>query len=674
MLLKYYKGSMPLYELNKLTNTNNNGTTAYHLIEAGKKIGFDSKGYKCPIEDLESKVNMPCIAHVTLNDSYEHYVVIYKINKKKKKIIIGDPADKVKTISYEEFLNIWSNIILTFTPKNIYTIPHKKNSFIKFIYEMCFNYKKSMLNIIMLSFIITVFSIALSFFFEFMVSTLSITNSKNNLLLILIVFLVLYLFKNITTLFRNKILIQVNKNIDYELTTTIFKKIISLPYHYYRNHTTGDLISRINDLSLIKNLISKIIVTVFVDLILTVVSLIVLYLINSKLFLLSIIIYCLYGILIFIFKPLYNKYILDIQNNKSKTMSYMIESITSFETVKGINIENEIIDNFEEKYNNLLKVNKKFENCYSYQLFFKETINNLGFLFIIFCGFLLVIDGKMSIGEVLTFNSLLCYFLEPIRNIVDLNTDIGQAKTSLNRINEVIVKENSKGLISKKIHGNIEYKNLSYTYDSMHYILKNINLKIKKGNKVMVLGKSGSGKSTLLKLIMKYYDCDRGQLLIDNLDINDYDASCISKNICYVSQNEILYTDSVYNNINLNRKIDINRFLEIEKMCYVEDILKNNRLGFNMILEENGFNISGGEKQRIILARSLLKKFNILILDEALNQVDIDLERKILKNIFDKYKNKTIIIISHRLANMDLFDQVVELADAEIIKDVTKNE
>ena len=190
----------------------------------------------------------------------------------------------------------------------------------------------------------------------------------------------------------------------------------------------------------------------------------------------------------------------------------------------------------------------------------------------------------------------------------------------------------------------------------------------------MIIGKSGSGKSTLVKMLLKYYECNRNELFIDDIDINDYKETSIKNNIVYISQNEMLFTDTLYNNIIYNRNIDIEDFLKIEKMCMIEEIIKENISGFNMTLEENGFNISGGERQRIVLARSLLSKFNILIIDEGLNQMDIGLERQVLKNIFNEYKSKTIIIVSHRLENMDLFDQVLELSNGKIIKDAKKND
>lgn len=227
----------------------------------------------------------------------------------------------------------------------------------------------------------------------------------------------------------------------------------------------------------------------------------------------------------------------------------------------------------------------------------------------------------------------------------------------------------TNGLLDKKIKGNIKIKNLSLELNNKN-IINNLNLNITEGQKLMIIGKSGSGKSTLFKILMKYYKINRNQIYINDIDYNDYKTS---NGIKYISQQEILFTDTLYNNVNLDND-DLDKFLEIARICKLDEIIKEENTGYNMLIEENGFNISGGQKQRIILARALMQQFNILLIDEGLNQVDINLERKILKNMFKRFKDKTIIVISHRLENMDLFDQVVELNDGKITNNLIRNE
>ena len=212
-----------------------------------------------------------------------------------------------------------------------------------------------------------------------------------------------------------------------------------------------------------------------------------------------------------------------------------------------------------------------------------------------------------------------------------------------------------------EVNGNIKIVNLSYTFNNKYYVLKNINLFIKDKDRVLLLGSSGSGKSTILKLLYKYLQADRNKIFINNYDINDYSMSDIRSSITYVSQNELLFNDTIRNNILLDRDVSEVDYLNICKILHIDDIVKDNILGYDYILEENGINISGGQRQRIILARSLLKNSKIIMIDEGFNQIDIKLEREILLDIFRYFHDRTFIIISHRIENSDLYNRVIKI-------------
>ncbi|MGE5456203.1 MAG: peptidase domain-containing ABC transporter [Ignavibacteriales bacterium] len=668
MIITYYRGYISLERLRDMTKTTKSGTNAYNLIETAKELGFEAKGIRTSLNEVsEHNLVLPCIAHVTINNSYKHYVVIYEINYNKEYIIIGDPADKIKKITFKEFNEIWNKILIVLYPIKPIAI-HNKQSVTNFITTILIPYKKYLFEIWMFSLLITIFSIGSSFYFKYMID--SISYSKNYLLFLFIIFTSILILKNITIFFRNTLLIYLNQKIDLILTTNTFKQIISLPYHYYRNRTTGEVLSRITDLYSVREMISKVALNLFVDLPLTLISLITLYYINSTLFGISFTILLLYILIVFIYRNILNKYINVAQKNKAEITSCLVESISGFEVVKGLNISNKIKDKFEKKYVKLLKDNFKFDHLINSQFLLKSLINDVGQIIIILIGCSLIIDGEMTLGSLLTFNAILFYFLEPIRNIIDLDINIKEAKNALKRILEIFIYKRENGFIENKINGNIRFNNLSYAYDNVNEILKNINFEIKVNNKVLIIGRSGSGKSTILKLIKKYYPIKRDSIYINNVDINDIKNM---EDISYISQQEMLFTDTLYNNLTISGCKSNNQLLEISKLCYIDEIIRDNNLGYNMLIEENGFNISGGQMQRIVLGRTLLKPFKTLLIDEGLNQVDINLERKILKNIFNKYKNKTIIVVSHRLENMDLYDQVIELENGMIKRNVCKN-
>ncbi len=665
MIIKYYKGYLSMEKIRDLLKVNQSGTTAYHIIEGAKQIGFTAKGVKCTLDDInEDNIVLPCIANVIINNTYKHFIVIYKIDFKNNKIVIADPANKIMIMSFDIFKSIFSGVLIILYPNDNIPKDKNKNSFIPLIIK---SHPKLFKQIIILSLFITVFSVTSSFFLESISKTI-IYDSKDLINLLLMIFLTIKLLKLISDYFKDKILILLDEKINLRLTLDVYKQVLSFPYKNYRNKTTGDILTRLLDVGNLKDHFSKIFLTLIVDLPLSLISMFVLYMINNKLFFISIFILILYILIYLFFKDNFDESIKEIKSNNVETTNYMIESINNFETIKGLNIYEDIYNRFEGKFIKLLKNNFKYENMFIIQKFIKDFISEIGLFIIYGVGTVLVLDNKITFGSLLTFGALLSYFIEPMKNIIGLESDYRELKLIINRLTDLYefnLLENKNELYK----GNIIFNDLSYTYDDKNMILKDINLEIKEGEKVIILGNSGSGKSTLLKLLMKYYETNRNSIYINNIDINDYK---LPNGILYISQNENLFTDTLINNITFDNKYNLSYINDISNICCLNDVLIKNNLNYDSLIEENGFNLSGGEKQRIVLARALLKKFNILVIDEGLNQVDISLERKILKNIFRKYKNKTIIVISHRLENLDLFNHMIKLENGVIKENVCK--
>ena len=665
MIINYYNGNYSLDELRDLTNTNRNGTTAYDLVEAATKIGFDASCYKCYLEDInKNNIVLPCIANVIIEGKYKHFIVIYEIDFEKKKIIIADPAQGIKKISFNYFKKIFNNYLIMLIP--IKTIPVVTNSTINYHYfiNLFKSERKYIKNIIASSLFVTIFSIISSFYIELLISIVTKNKSSNYLFLVFIIFFLVYILKNILEYIRSKILIKIQNKIDSVITLDTYNNVLSLPYHYYRVRSTGDIISRINDLANVKDLITKIIMVLIIDLPLTIITIFLMFLISKLLFLFSLLIVLLYLFIIKLFKKSFNNYIIYLKKEKAEISSTMVESISGFETVKGLKIKDYIFKKFKNMYEKYLALTYNYQKTYLKEIMFKNIISDLGFIVITFIGFYYVSINKLSLGSLFTFNALIVYFLEPLKSVLAYDADFKEAKCSYKRIIELDTRCKEDDVTDNHLKGKIDIKNLSYSYNNQKKVLKDINLTIDAGQKVMVLGPSGSGKSTLFKMLLKYFAINSNHIFIDDKDINTISNS---SNIKYINQIETLFTDTLYNNLTLGKSIKEKQLNEVINICSLEKIIEKDSLGINQLIEENGFNLSGGERQRIVLARTILLGFDILIIDEGLNQVDINLERKILSKLINKYKDKTIIIISHRLNNKDLYDKVITLKKGKVL-------
>lgn len=663
-IIRYYNGNISLNKLMEMTKTTKNGTTFYNLSEAASKIGMASKAYYVDDFNNISVYSCPFISQVIRN-GYTHFVVVYKISK--DKLLIMDPALGSLYMSREKFLNIWTSYIMMFEKVKI--LPnYKDEKYInKLLYGLILNNKKIIVNCLLLTLMFCFLTIGYSVYLKVMIDKV-LNQDKYLLIVISLIFFIVILFRSLTNLFRNQMLSYFNMKVDISLFLNSFKRILLLPYNYYKNKTTGEIISRVNDLSYIKQIISQLLTTVFLDIVLLLFSLVCLYFINSKMFVISFFIAILYMIIIFIYPRFIKTKIYESQAEVAKVNSYLVESISGLETIKGLRCEKMVNDRLESYYTKAQATIFDYNIISNGVLYLKDLIFYVGVLLINYVGCVDIMNGNFTVGSLLTFNTILGYFLNPLQNFIDLADDYVYVRGVFKRANGLYeVKlddlESKNGL---RVEGDIIFNNLNFSFNGKDQILKNIKIEFKAKEKILLLGNSGSGKSTLLKIMYKYYDVSRGMVLVNGIDINDFSISDIRDNIIYVSQNETLYTGSIKDNILLNRDIDYKDFLDM--CCYLEvdNIIKDNLLGYDFLLEENGANISGGERQRIILARALFKKGNIILIDEGLSQMDIDLERRVLKRIFSIFKDKMIIVVSHRFNNMDLYDKVFKLKDGMV--------
>lgn len=667
-IIRYYKGNISKEYLRELTNTTKNGVTAYNLIKAGEKIGFNSFALNGEIEKIDLS-NLPCIAHVIVSRTYQHFIVIYEVDFKNNKVIVMDPARGRRILSMSEFKLMSSNNYLFF-------IPNKKipllidNKIIKdTIKEFSKKDRKSILLIFFLTLTFFIFNILSAFHFKYLLDFAIDYKISKNIVLISFIILSIYIVKELSYLFKNILLIKFSILLDYTITMKIYKQLILLPYLYYKNRTTGEILSRIKDLSVIKNYIINFFSVITVDCVSCIIFIILLFNINIKLTLFSLLLLLVQIIINISFKKNNNKKLKKYYRKEEKINSYLIESLSSMEVIKGMHTEKITVDKLKIKYQNFLEAFYSLSLFQEIHNFITRNINNIFQIIILGFGSFYVIRNIINLSQLIVYQSILNFLNNSINNIVTLIYNYTNFKLSKERLEDLfnIKIENFIGsnyYINLSLSGKIIFKNLDYYYSSRK-ILDNINIIINPKDKIFICGPSGTGKSTFVKTLMRYLEVPFGHISINDIDINHYHLDVLRNRITYVSQQEFLFTDTLYNNITLYKDYSKEKVSQVLKLMLVDDFIKD-EMSYNNLVEENGFNFSGGERQRIILARTLLKTSDIYIFDEALSQIDIERERKILTNIFNYLNEKVVIVISHRYNNKDLFDRIFEFKSGKL--------
>ena len=652
-IIKYYKGHIPLEILRLDTKTNLNGTTAYNLLKAAKKYGLNGIGKK--IENLHStEILLPAIAHIVTEKGINHFVVIYKITK--KYIYLMDPSKGYIKKEIDAFLKEWTNVILMFQPSKQIPLYKQNNKLKDLIISFIQIEKNLVIKLITSNIFIIILSIILSYHYQTIISNI------NKYLYLTILFLLLTILKLYINYKRNNITIELSTNIDLKMIPSFLNHIINLPLNVIKTRTTGEIITRVQDLNNIKNLFSEVLINIILDISLIISSSIFLYVISNELFFILCIISLLYIFIGIISSPILNRKINNNIDLETEFNSSLSETIDSLETIKNLNVTNIHSNNLISNYTSYITSLFNFNKFYNLLSTMYTSINDIGVFIISSYGIYLYSLDELSLLSLITFNSLLSYFIEPIKDVINHIPNFNQINLSYIKSNEFlsIEKEDLK-YKENFITGDIVFNNITYSYDDYHNVLNNVNLSLKCNNHYTLRGATGSGKSTLLKMLNHNISDYKGNITINDINIKDYSLNTLRSNILYVSQKECLFSDTIYNNIVINKSISKKELNYILKITKVDEIISKKSLRLDSYLYDSGFNLSGGERQRIILARTLVQKPKILILDESLSETDNKTEKYILDKIHKYLKNTTIIYISH--TNNNSFKNIIKITN-----------
>lgn len=672
---KHYGSHFSLAHLRELAKTNKEGTTALGIVEAAKKIGFETRAVKADMALFEmDDIPYPCIVHVNKQGKLQHYYVIYKA--KKDYLIIGDPDPSVGVtkMAKADFAKEWTRVTIFLAPAASYK-PHKdkKNGLMSFL-PIIFKQKALLTYIILASLLVTLINIVGSYYLQGILDDYIPNQLQSTLGIVSIGLVVTYIMQQIMSFSQQYLLVVLSQRLTIDVILSYIRHIFELPMSFFATRRTGEVISRFTDANSIIDALASTILSLFLDVSILFIVGSVLILQNAKLFLITLIALPVYAIIIFAFMKPFERMNHDVMQANSMVSSAIIEDINGIETIKSLTSEETRYRNIDSEFVGYLDKSFTLSKYEAIQTSLKQGAQLILNVAILWYGSHLVMTGKISVGQLITYNTLLSYFTNPMENIINLQTKLQSAKVANNRLNEVYLVSSefdNKEVFNNKdfLKGDLVFDDVSYKYGFGRDTLSHINLSITEGEKVSLVGVSGSGKTTLAKMMVNFYSPNQGNITLGGYDYKTIDKKILRQHINYLPQQSYVFSGSILENLTLGASDNITQE-DIIKACEIAEIrsdIEAMPMAYHTELSD-GAGLSGGQKQRLAIARALLTKAPVLILDEATSGLDVLTEKRVIHNLLS-LSDKTIIFVAHRLSIAEQSDRVLVLDKGKIVEE-----
>lgn len=683
IIAKHYGKTIHIQELRDSSETTREGSNLLFLSDAAEKIGFRTLGVKLNVKRLE-EAPLPCILHWNKN----HYVVLYKI--KKGKYYVSDPGFGLIEYNEKDFLKFWIGnnadestqegiaLLVEATPKFFQSeFDKEENKGLGFglLAQYVLRYKSFLvqLSIGLLA------SSLLQLIFPFLTQSIvdiGIQNQNINFIY-LILFAQLFLFAGRTglELIRSWILLHLSTRINISLISDFFIKLMNLPISFFDVRMTGDIMQRIND----HRRIERILTTSSLNVLFSVINMFVMGGVLAYFNLQIFFVFFAGSILYFGWITLFLKRreVLDYKRfaEVSQEQSKVMELINGMQEIKLHNAEKQKRWGWEYVQARLFRVSIKGLVLEQTQTIGSSVINELKNIFIIFLSAKLVIDGSITLGMMLAISSIVGSLNGPITQLIEFVRELQDAKISLARLSEIHEKEDEIQQETNQTNdvpydADIDIKNLSFRYlGSDIPVLENLSLVIPANKVTAIVGVSGSGKTTLMKLLLKFYEPNAGEVNIGNTQLKNISQKAWRSNIGAVMQEGFIFSDTIANNIAIGvDKVDKERLVYAADVANIKEYVSGLPLGYNTKIGSEGLGMSTGQKQRLLIARAVYKNPEILFFDEATSALDANNEREIMRKLDIFFKDKTVVVIAHRLSTVMNADQIVVLDKGKIIE------
>ena len=725
MVCLHYKKEVTITRLRDMMGTDLKGTNLVGLQKAANELGFTTAAVRVDRENFLSDFSLPCIAQVITDQGLAHFVVVFKKttikddgarrkhmlqdaearkeeeekgkkHKCKDYVIIGDPGTELKKISLDEFYKNFTGVLLLLNPTSEFKGgklgsrdgkdgkdgKSGKYGMMKRYIDLLLPQKKLFFYAILSSVITTILGIASSMFNKILMDEVLPYGLNNLLVTLILVFSVVSITSTLIGFVRQWVLIHLSIKIDIPLMLGYFGHIFNLPMKFFATRKTGDITTRYSDADTIKSIFTSIALSLVMDISMAVITGIILFRMNAMLFSISLFMALVSILLVLVYKQPYKRINEESMAQSAALNSQMIESLRGIETVKCNANEQTELDNLEREYMKSLKISLRSSRISTTQGLISSFISTGFSMLTTYVGISQVLNGEMTLGGFMAFSTLSSYFTSPLSNLIGLQMQIQEASISMKRLTEIMdypaENETAEGMEQsemEKVEGDIEFKDVTFRYGNRAPALDHVSFTIPAGKKVALVGSSGSGKSTITKLLLKYYDPEDGEIDVNGVNLAEYSNHSVRRAIAYVPQNVELFSKTIYDNIRISRMdATLDEVKEAAKKADAHDFIRHLPLQYNTYLEEAGNGLSGGEKQRIALARAFLKDSNLYILDESTSNLDFATENLIFNMIYDQLADRSMLIVAHRLSTVRDCDMILVMDHGQIVERGTHEE
>jgi len=681
IIAKHYGKTINTQQLRTLSETTREGSSLLGLSEATEKLGFRTLGVKLSYDKL-TEAPLPCTIHWNKN----HYVVVYKI--KKEIIYISDPAHGLITYTKDEFIKHWignnakesteEGIALFVEPTPLFYQSEfdKDEKFgFSFIFKYLFKYKKFIIQLIIGLLAGSLLQLIVPFLTQSVVDVGIRNQDINFIYLILFAQLFLFIGKAGLNVIRSWILLHLSSRINISLISDFFIKLMKLPIAYFDVRMTGDLLQRINDYGRIQRILTTSSLTILFSFFnLIIFSLILGYysLQIFGVFVLGSVLY--FTWVLFFFKK---RKELDYKrfSQVSQEQSKVIELINGMQEIKLHNAERRMRWNWEYVQARLFKISTKSLALEQTQSIGSNFINEIKNMFITILSAKLVIDGEITLGMMMAISYIVGQLNSPVMQLIGFMRDVQDAKISMERLGEIHNMEDEEKQGDEKVtnipeNANITLKNISFRYTGgLEPVLNDVSFTIPANKTTAIVGVSGSGKTTLMKLLLRFYELDKGDILVSNFNLKNISQKVWRANCGVVMQEGYIFNDTIAKNIAVGEDyVDTKKLLHAVDVANVSDYIDGLPLGYNTKIGNEGSGLSTGQKQRLLIARAVYKNPKFLFFDEATSALDANNEMVIMEKLNTFFADKTAVVIAHRLSTVKNAHQIVVLDKGEIVE------